>query len=189
MDPKHIYLSRLMDRGRITKAMIFGHHAHESISQKRKYSGLDYSTHTESVADIVAEFRQEEDLIIAALLHDVVEDVPGYTVARIEDVFGRVAARLVGELTDVYTHTAFPKLNRATRKTLENARLAGISDEGKLIKLADICDNTKDICLHDPKFARVYCGEMRNLLIHLRPAHYIYGNSELYGRAEMLLSA
>jgi (p)ppGpp synthase/HD superfamily hydrolase len=56
-------------------------------------------------------------MICAAWLHDTVEDT-GMTVERLTMLFGPAVANLVGELTDVYTHEAYPHFNREKRKTL-----------------------------------------------------------------------
>jgi len=49
----------------------------------------------------------------------------------------------------------------------------------KTIKLADLLDNTEDITLHDPKFARVYMAEKAALLPALQG-----GNELLWKQAE-----
>ena len=74
------------------------------------------------------------------------------------------------ELTDVYTTDAYPHLNRKARKELETARLATVSTEAKLIKLADIAENTSSIVERDPGFSRVYHAEkgaMQKVLLDL----------------------
>jgi hypothetical protein len=63
------------------------------------------------------------------------------------------------EVTDVYTTDAYSHLNRKARKELGTARLATVSAEAKLIKLADIADNTSSIVERDPGFARVNLAE------------------------------
>ena len=100
---------------------------------------------------------------MAALLHDTIEDTDT-TYGRLWEVFGPDVAGLVQELTDVYTHEAYPNANRATRKSSEAQRLAGISREAKLIKWCDLADNTKTIVQHDPGFAKVYLHEKADLI-------------------------
>ena len=75
-----------------------------------------------------------------------------------------MVAELVNELTDRFTHEAFPNDNRATRKKWEANRLSRVSDEAKLIKWCDMKDNTRTITEHDPGFARVYLAEKDYLL-------------------------
>jgi (p)ppGpp synthase/HD superfamily hydrolase len=65
-----------MRPGTIKKAIGFAIEAHKG--QVRKYSGEDYYTHPLEVARIVAEHADSfsQDMIVAALLHDAVEDTP-----------------------------------------------------------------------------------------------------------------
>jgi hypothetical protein len=74
---------------------------------------------------------------------------------------------LVVELTDVYTKESFPDLNRKGRKTLEAMRLARVSSRAKRIKVADIEHNSKSIEMYDPKFAKVFLEEKKELLKYM----------------------
>jgi GTP pyrophosphokinase len=66
----------------------------------RRYTGAPYIEHPRRVAAMVAEhFAEDEDLVAAALLHDVVEDC-GITVAEIERRFGMAVASVVEALTN-----------------------------------------------------------------------------------------
>ena len=58
----------------ISRAARFAKAAHESIDQRRKYSGEPYIVHPKAVAAIVATVTRDEHMISAAWLHDVVED-------------------------------------------------------------------------------------------------------------------
>jgi (p)ppGpp synthase/HD superfamily hydrolase len=150
----------------IEQAKQFFRDAHDSIGQKRKFSNLPYWVHTEEVSDIVAMYGGTQDMIIAALGHDVLEDVfpknPKYSFVYLADTFGPTVANLILELTDVYIKEAFPKLNRFKRKALEAERVAQISPEAKTIKLADIMSNTRDITQQDKGFAPVFLREVKN---------------------------
>lgn len=148
----------VMDR--IEQATEFATKAH--TGQKRKYTGDDYIVHPIAVAKLVAEKGGNEDQIVAALLHDTVEDTD-VTYMDVYDAFGHEVAALVLQLTDVFTHEAYPELNRAIRKGMEADRLAEVSDEAKLIKLCDMINNTSTIVEHDPKFAEVYLVEKAHL--------------------------
>lgn len=66
--------------------------------QKRKFTELDYFTHPKWVARKVEEITKNEDLTIAALLHDTIEDTDT-TYKEIEKEFGKRVADLVQELT------------------------------------------------------------------------------------------
>ena len=169
---------------KIEQAQQFAHQAHDSIKQVRKYSGQPYWTHTDKVAAIVASVGGTEDMVCAAHMHDILEDVyplnPEYSPARISLLFGLPVASLVAELTDMYTKESYPKLNRKARHELENERLGKIAVEAKTIKLADLIDNTSSIVEHDKGFAKVYLKEKLALLPYLSE-----GNSDLLNRAAL----
>lgn len=148
--------------------------------QQRKYTGEPYTVHLDEVADIVATVAHTEAMLAAARLHDTLEDTP---VARdvIEREFGAEVTRLVVELTDVAT---LADGNRRERKAIENARLAGISDQGQTIKLADLISNTRSIMAHDRDFAAVYLKEKAALLEVLTR-----GDRQLWSQARDLVVA
>jgi len=139
--------------------------------QKRKYTDDDYITHPIAVAKLVQAQGGDDNMIYAALLHDVLEDTSvNHNQMRImlhniisiesaEDVLS-----LVVELTDVFTKEAFPNYNRHSRKQFESLRLAYVSERAKAIKRADIEHNSESILDHDPKFAKVFLKEKKDLL-------------------------
>ena len=161
------------------KASLFAQLAHESINQKRKYSGQDYFTHCKEVAEIVKSTGANDDVISAAFLSDILEDVtplnPHYSKELIKKEFGEKVLNLVIECTNVYTREDYPNLSRAERKNLEANRLEKVSDEAKLIKLADIISNLRDGLLENNReFAKVYFKEKLNLLGPLSDGnHYL----------------
>ena len=112
------------------------------------------------VAQLVGEVTDDPEMIAAAWLHDTVEDTPA-TLDDIEAEFGKPVADLVEELTDV----SMPgDGNRAVRKEIDRKHTAQASSRAKTVKLADLIDNCRDITKHDPRFARIYLGEMAQLL-------------------------
>ena len=54
--------------------------------------------------------------------------------------------------------------NRAKRKAIDRDHVAKASRYGKVIKLADLIDNTRSIVEHDPNFAKVYLKEKEALI-------------------------
>lgn len=150
-------------------AQSYAHEAHDSIKQLRKYTCDPYWVHTDSVERRYASYFPNDYIGRAAShLHDTPEDVtkfnPRYSLADIIDVFGREVAKVVDELTEVYTSEAYPKWNRQQRKRLEVERLALVSSRAQSIKLCDLIDNTSSIVEHDPKFATTYLREKEELL-------------------------
>jgi (p)ppGpp synthase/HD superfamily hydrolase len=172
-----------------TQALIFAIRAHDSIQQRRKYTDEPYVVHPIRVATLVATVTSQPEILSAALLHDVLEDVtpkrPSFGPEAIRVAFGEGVLRLVEELTDVFTAEAFPQLNRKERKKREADRLSGISPDAQLIKLADMLDNGGTVVTEAPDFARTYLSEKEHIL-SLMPRHA--QNEALRKKAEALLA-
>lgn len=164
-----------MRRELVEKSKNYATRAHKRIDQRRKYSNQPYDVHLEAVAKLVGSVVDDEEMIAAAWLHDVVEDTPA-TLGDIEREFGKSISILVGELTDVSRPSDG---NRAARKARDRHHLANASVRAKSIKLADLIDNCRDITRHDTRFAPVYLEEMRSLLDVLGG-----GDSRLYRMAQ-----
>jgi (p)ppGpp synthase/HD superfamily hydrolase len=126
--------------------------------QQRKYTGEPYFTHCLAVATQVEAWGGTPEMIAAAYLHDVLEDTDE-TAERLLAIFGPVVIGYVQELTDHFTKERYPSFNRAERKDAEARRLATASLEARVIKLADMADNTASIEKHDPGFAKTYLRE------------------------------
>lgn len=156
-------ISKVSNEGRhlMRRASDFAATAHEG--QTRKYTGEPYFSHCAAVAKRVSEQTNDAEVIAAAYLHDVIEDTD-VTYNRLVNTFGPRVADIVLDLTDVYTPQRFKGLNRRDRKRHEALRLKTISPEAKLVKLADIEDNTRDIVPHDPGFAAVFLREKADML-------------------------
>lgn len=163
----------------INKAALFAEKAHKG--QVRKYTSEPYIVHPAEVAVIISTLPGASDeMIAAAWLHDVVEDTM-VTEDQITDSFGNIVANYVWWLTD----TAKPgDGNRAVRKSIERHRLAQAGQVAQSIKLADLISNTSTIVAHDPKFAKVYLSEKRDLLKVLT-----LGNRTLHAVATALAKA
>ncbi len=148
--------------------------AHKHTGHKRKYTFEPYTNHLVNVAELVASVVDDPEMVVAALLHDTIEDT-ATTADEIRAAFGDRVAGLVVALTDT-THAGMvgpdgKLLNRAARKVIDRDRLANVCTDAKTIKLADLIDNTKDITRHDPKFAKVYLKEKAALLEVLGDGH------------------
>jgi len=77
---------------------------------------------------------------------------------EIFETFGEEVAELVYWLTDA------EQGKRKMRKLMSAWRLGRAPFRAKLVKLADIIDNTEDICRNDRHFAPVYLREVRKIL-------------------------
>lgn len=79
----------------LNRALQFGAQAH--MEQKRKGTPIPYFTHPTAVAIIVSEITDDEDIIIAGLLHDVIEDSrdPEFGGQQIREIFGERVFEIV----------------------------------------------------------------------------------------------
>lgn len=148
----------------IKRALAFAADAHKD--QLRKYSGRPYIEHPLAVARMVSRFKHDNDMIIAALLHDTVEDTP-VTLIDIRREFGPGVAALVSDLTDVSGPTDG---NRRTRKNKDLLHTAAAQPRAKTVKLMDLVHNSVSIIRHDTDFAPVFLNEMQRLLDALQDA-------------------
>jgi len=151
----------------ILKAMAFATSKH--ADQKRKYTGEPYVNHVFAVAALVRGVGASENMIVAAILHDTLEDTET-TRAELEHEFGAKVADLVVELTDVFV-PGKGHGDRTQRKAKEAARLSTISADAQTIKAADLIDNTASIVGRDPDFAKMYLPEKAAVLAVLTKAH------------------
>jgi GTP diphosphokinase / guanosine-3',5'-bis(diphosphate) 3'-diphosphatase len=127
-------------------------------TQRRKYSDAPYTVHLEAVVAILRDHGvEDEHTLAAAYLHDTVEDTQT-TIQELIGVFGDRIAELVYWLTDAENG------NRATRMAMASWRLGRAPWEAKLVKLADIIDNTRNISENDPSFAPAFLAEKREVL-------------------------
>lgn len=171
------------DKPLIKKAEQFAKAAHDSINHRRKYTDEPYWVHPKRVSEIVARETDDESIIAAAWLHDVLEDVAplnsDFNAEALRRELGDRVLKLVLEVTDV---SKPEDGNRAARKAIDREHLSKASHAGKLIKLADMIDNIVDIDKHDPGFAKVFKKEIALGLENLRP-----GSERLYQRVVSLI--
>lgn len=120
--------------------------ARKHSGQKRKGErGEPYINHPLEVANLLANVGGVEDIdvLMAAMLHDTVEDC-GVTREEIGLLFGETVAAYVSEVTD---DKSLPK---AERKRLQVEHAPHLSPGAKLVKLADKISNINDITNSPP---------------------------------------
>jgi (p)ppGpp synthase/HD superfamily hydrolase len=108
-------------------------------------AGEPYVNHLAEVAQLVAQATAggDVDLVIAAVLHDTVEDTRT-TFDEIEAAFGPRVASLVGEVTDDKS------LEKAERKRLQIEHAGHASTGAKIIKIADKTSNLRALASSPP---------------------------------------
>lgn len=134
-------------RDKILAAYEFAKEAH--TGQKRQ-SGEDYFTHPCNVAAILVDFGLDYETIMAALLHDVIEDTNA-TGADIEKLFGKTVLGLVNGVTKLDRLQFQSKVDEQA----ENLRkmLFAMSDDIRviIIKLADRLHNMRTLSFKTPE--------------------------------------
>ncbi|MFC1575895.1 RelA/SpoT family protein, partial [Gemmatimonadota bacterium] len=134
------YSDRL-DVDRVKEAFQLAVKAHEG--QKRA-SGEDYVHHVVEVATLLAQFKLDTSSLVAALIHDVVEDTP-ITLTDIEERFGFE----VGQIVDGVTKIGRVEFLSHTEQQVENYRklLLSMAQDARviLIKLADRLHNMRTL--------------------------------------------
>lgn len=121
--------------------------AKKHANQRRKdAAGTPYINHPIGVANILISEGNidDEEVLLAAILHDTVEDTDT-TFEEIEKHFGANVKKIVSEVTDDKT---LPKLER---KRLQIANAGKCSNKAKLVKLADKLYNLRDLRSNPPR--------------------------------------
>lgn len=121
--------------------------------QVRKGSTIPYICHPLAVSALVLEAGGDEDLAIAALLHDVAEDCGGEPVlAEIEELFGSEVERVVRACSDSLVVDPAHKAPWRERKEAHLAELAHADADVILVSAADKVHNARalrtDLDLH-----------------------------------------
>ena len=127
----------------VRKAFIMASQAHFTM---RRRTGEPYIYHPLEVARIVAEeIGLGETAIISALLHDVVEDNPDYTIDMIRQKFGDKVAYIVDGLTKI--KDGYERLESTAQVESIKKMLLTLSDDVRviLIKLADRLHNMRTL--------------------------------------------
>jgi len=141
-----------MTRGysdRINHAFAFAAKHHDR--QVRKGTRLPYLTHPANVAVILTRYGQDEETVVAGILHDVIEDCvrDGYTRAmleqRIGDKFGSEVLDTVLAVTHRQVDEDGVELSSEERKDDYLTRLADASERARWVCAADKIHNGSSI--------------------------------------------
>jgi len=125
----------------VEKAYLFAKKAHGA---QIRFTGEPYITHPLAVALILAEMRMDAPTIIAAILHDVVEDTP-VKQSEIVELFGKEVADLVDGVTKL-TQIHFENYAQAQAENFRKMIMAMASDiRVILVKLSDRLHNMRTL--------------------------------------------
>ena len=154
---------------RINEAIKLASHLHRNQTRK-DVSSTPYVSHLFSVAMILASSTDDEEIVIAGLMHDSLEDVPHYTYTKlVEDCGSRVA--------DIVTHVTEPldankldneQLPWLTRKEVYLKNLKEGGKESAMVSAADKIHNTEsfiiDTKINGISFLSRFTSSLRNKL-------------------------
>lgn len=129
----------------IEKAKQFATNAHKEQTRKGAIH-TPYIVHVSQVTDLVTRFGRNDKAIIAAWLHDVIEDCPPISYDDLVELFGDEITNIVREVTD---DKSLPKIER---KKLQIVNASKKSPEACLIKIADKICNIQEIISNPPVF-------------------------------------
>jgi (p)ppGpp synthase/HD superfamily hydrolase len=139
MKPKEQKAARLGPR--FERALLFATRKH--AGQTRKGGSVPYISHLLGVAGLVLEAGGDEDLAIAALLHDVAEDCGGVPMLKeVHRRFGKRVAHIVEGCSDAFTT---PKPPWRERKEPYIRHLRTADADTRLVSAADKLHNARSI--------------------------------------------
>lgn len=136
---------------KIQRAIKFSVKTHE-VYQKQKRKGKDvaYITHPLTVGLILSLVGADEDVIVAGILHDTIEDSAEHKKVdreMIAERFGEHVAELVMSVTEEN-----PRSPWVERKQLAREHIAEFSHDSLLVKSADILANTAEIVNYHARY-------------------------------------
>lgn len=125
---------------RLMKAMNTAAVAHRDHT--RKGSGIPYVAHLFGVMHLLAQVTDDEDVLIAGLLHDVIEDVPeNYSAQQMKADFGERVVEIVLGVTKDDSLKSWEDRSNAYIAHLRDVA----SDEAVMVSCADKLHNLKSI--------------------------------------------
>jgi len=131
---------KTIDTRLIDRAIRYATEAHEGVN--RKGSTLPYILHPLEAMTIVGTMTSDQELMAAALLHDVVEDA-GVTIEDISREFGPRVAELVEAETDIEVPGMSHVESWQQRKQATIDRLATASRDTQMVALGDKLSNMR----------------------------------------------
>jgi hypothetical protein len=157
---------------KLQKAIKFAIKTHEVYQkQKRKGKDIAYITHPLAVALILSQARAKEEVVIAGILHDTIEDSiekKRVSYEMIEDRFGKEVADLVLSVTEKNKDKSW---DERKEEALEDIK--SFSKDSLLLKSADVVANLSELVDDYAKdgekvFERFNAPKEKSLLHHLR---------------------
>jgi len=135
-------MNKKIDTSLLDKAIIFATNAHQGVERRGK--GFPYIIHPLDALVVASTMTNDQEILAATVLHDVVEDTK-YTIEDIRREFGDRVADIVNGETSLMLegedeNTSWRRRKQATIDKLKNA-----SFETKIVALSDKYVNMRDI--------------------------------------------
>ncbi len=129
---------------KINEAIKLASHLHRNQVRRDKNS-TPYASHLVSVAMLISSVTEDEDTIIAGLMHDSLEDVPLYTYERLKEDCGEVVAEIVKHVTEPLDANKGDdeQLPWLTRKEEYLNNLRSGDEKSAIVSAADKIHNTE----------------------------------------------
>ncbi len=142
---------------RLDEALKLASHLHRSQVRKDSLQ-TPYISHLVGVSMLIASVTDDEDIIIAGLLHDSLEDIPNYSYNQLVLDCGERVAQIVSHVTEPLdaNKTEEEQLPWLARKEsyLENLKSGGV--ESAIVSAADKIHNTESFVHDFQKEGEVY---------------------------------
>jgi len=140
---------------RVQDAYDFAFEAHQG---QRRRSGEPYITHPVAVADLLADLKLDPQTLIAAILHDVIEDTPTLK-EEINHRFGQEVAELVDGVSKL-DQVQFKSREEAQAESFRKMLFAMVRDiRVIMVKLADRTHNMRTLGAMPPAKRRIVARE------------------------------
>lgn len=129
---------------------------------------LPYVTHLYAVAFLVSDYTQHEDAVIAALLHDTLEDTD-YTATELRNDFGDAVERIVVSVSEHQSKEEKKETTWKERKERYTKQLESASEEALVVAAADKIHNLRSIVEeyhnHHVRYLKDFGGDLRDRLL------------------------
>lgn len=161
----HIRHFPIADQKKIEEAFVLGIKAHQG---QMRESGQPYFTHPVATAQTVAQMGGDRDTIIAALLHDTIEDTP-LTIQEIEARFGSDVTNMINGVTKLEEHELEnkPTMNEKIETLRKTFTLMEKDVRIMTIKLADRLHNMQTISFRSPEKQRAVAKETLDVYVKI----------------------
>ena len=153
---KSLDTKNVLDFELINKAIYWARKYH---GDQKRQTGEPYYTHPLEVAYMVSDYNLKTDVIVASILHDIVEDTK-VTVEMIQSTFGS----RIAEMVDILTRNRPDGSKLSVEQILNNAYQKQ-DNEVLLIKLIDRLHNMQTIGVKTPEKKEKICRETINEML------------------------